>query len=401
MNINKENLITSKQFMILIFSTMIGVGIISTPYLLVKEVGHNAWLSALMSGIISILLTIIISRLLNIHKDKSIFGINKLLYGKYAGMALNSLYLLYLILKTSIILRLIIEIIHIIIMKTTPSLILSILALICPFYMAFYGLKPICRFSNFVFLILVEIIFLYFVSFSHIRLSFLLPVGNISLPSLLYSMRSTAFSFLGFAFLWLVYPVITDKKNALKYTIWAMVLSTLLFTSTIVVTMGYFGENMLKHIIFPVYYLALVYKVPVFERIDLIFLVIWFPALSMTLKAYFFVTYYWLYQATGYIFPKIKSNANAFSGNNKNKNSLTGVKDKKKKIVFLILFSILIVAVSRILKDYNHVLKTIEITDMIGVSLISGMAIIDLIISLIKNAAGSKNKFKAERRAKK
>ncbi|HBM81387.1 MAG TPA: hypothetical protein DD426_11240, partial [Clostridiaceae bacterium] len=68
---------------------------------------------------------------------------------------------------------------------------------------------------------------------------------------------------------------------------------------------------------------------------------------------------------------------------------------------FLILFSILIVAVSRILKDYNHVLKTIEITDMIGVSLISGMAIIDLIISLIKNAAGSKNKFKAERRAKK
>ena len=47
---DRRNLINSKQLMVLIISSTAGVGIISLPYLLVQEVGHNGWIAILLSG---------------------------------------------------------------------------------------------------------------------------------------------------------------------------------------------------------------------------------------------------------------------------------------------------------------------------------------------------------------
>jgi len=69
---DRRNLINSKQLMVLIISSTAGVGIISLPYLLVQEVGHNGWIAILLSGISSMIMAVIVFKLLERYKNKSI-----------------------------------------------------------------------------------------------------------------------------------------------------------------------------------------------------------------------------------------------------------------------------------------------------------------------------------------
>lgn len=362
MTFDRRNLITSAQLMVFIISAKTGTGIISLPYLLAKKAGHDGWISEVIAGITIIIMAAFIIKLLEMHGNKSIFEINNLLYGKYAGGALNIFYLIYITFKAAINLRITIEVIHIIILRVTPPLLLTVLILLPTAYASWYGWRVVCRYSNLIFATIFAVLVLYAVTAKYVRLTFLLPVGNIGLTGILESMEPLAFSFLGFAFVWILYPMVTDKEKTMKYTIWGLTICTLFYIVTVVMVTGFFGENMLHHILFPVYYLALSYKAPIFERIDLLFLVLWMPAFGMVVRAYFFSAYYWIFN----LFIEKKSAAN------------------KVRTISLILFSSVVVFLSRIPKDYNQLLKYIEFMDIVGVPLTYGMAIIGYIITLIK-----------------
>lgn len=353
---DRRNLINSQQLMVLIISSTTGVGIISLPYLLVQAVGHNGWIAIVLSGIISIIMAVIVFKLLERYKNKSILEINPILYGKYIGIAVNVFYLSYLTIKLSVNLRVVTEVVHIIVLQSTPPIVLAVLFSLSTVYISWYGLKPVCRYGNMIFLTILMVLVLYIVSLNKIRLTFLLPIGDLNIQELRKSVRIAAFSFLGFAYPLAVYPMVTDKEKSLKYTLLALAFSTTFFGLTIVITTCYFGENMLKHILFPVYTLALSFRAPIIERLDLLFLVLWFPAMGMTLKGYFFISYYWI-------------------------NKLLNI---KRKTLSILLFSIAVIIISRIPKDYNQSLKFLEYTDNIGVPFMFGMIIIGYIMSLIR-----------------
>jgi spore germination protein (amino acid permease) len=353
---DRRNLINSKQLMVLIISSTAGVGIISLPYLLVQEVGHNGWIAILLSGISSMIMAVIVFKLLERYKNKSIIEINLILYGKYIGMAVNVFYLLYLTLKLSVNLRIATEVVQITVLRSTPSIVLTVLFFLSTIYISWYGLKSVCRYGNMIFLTILMVLVLYILSLNKVRLTFLLPIGDIEIQGLLESVKIAAFSFLGFAYPLAVYPMVTDKKQSLKYTLLALIFSTVFFGLTIVITTGYFGENMLKHMLFPVYTLALSFRTPIIERLDLLFLVLWFPAMGMTLKGYFFISYYWI-------------------------NRLLNI---KRKTLSILLFSTAVIIISRIPNDYNQSLKFLGYTDNIGVLFMFGMIIIGYIMSMIK-----------------
>lgn len=354
--IDRRQLISSRQLGTLIISAMTGVGIISLPNRLAKEVGHDGWIPIAASGIIAIIMALVIIKLLERYKDKSIFDINFILYGKLIGWPLNIIYILYLALKVAINLRMILEIIHTVVLKVTPPLILVPLLLFSTVYLSWYGLKSICRYANLIYPTIFMVILLLAANLKFVKPTFLMPVGESSIPSILNVMRATAYSFLAFAFPWVVYPMVTDKDKVLKHTILALIFSTIFFLLVVVVLTGFFGENTLKHLVFPLYSFARTYKAPVFERIDLFFLAIWFPAMGISLNAYFFVTNYWI-------------------------DKLFRI---KRKTISLIIFSICIVIISRIPNDIPAVNKYLEIADMVGIPLVCGMAIIGYILSFFK-----------------
>lgn len=360
--VDREELITSRQMMVLMISAMIGASIISLPAKLAEEVGHDGWISILISGFIAVVMSVIVINLLKKHKNKSIFQINTILYGKWAGGIINILYVVYLILKTSINVRIMVEVIQTIVLRSTPAIVLTIFEILPTVYISWYGFKPICRYAYTVYLTIAFVLLLFILQLKMLHPTFLLPVMECSIPSLIDSVRTNAYAFLMFAYPWLVYPIVTDKENALKYTISALVFSTLFFLCSVLFTTAFFGENMLKHLSFPLYSVARVYKAPIFERIDLFFMVIWFPAMHMSTKAYYYGTGFWVMKLFNI----------------------------KRKTIFLLIYTAVIVAVSRLPGNMSIISKYLEFVDMIGVLLIIFMAILGYIITLFKFRRGSK-----------
>jgi SNF family Na+-dependent transporter len=168
-------------------------------------------------------------------------------------------------------------------------------------------------------------------------------------------MLGTAYAFLSFANVAVVYPHITDKNKVLKSIITAIIVSTLFFMASSIMATGFFGENMLKHLVFPILALAESYKAPVLERIDLFFLAIWFPALAMTLRMYLYVTY----------------------------NSINRLLNIKRKTISLILVVVSFILLSRIPRDFAQIYTYMEYVDIIGIPLVFGLTSLNYILSFI------------------
>ena len=83
---NKQQ-INSMQLMALTISGQIGIGSLFLPNTLAQKDGHDGWISTLLAGIICTIITILIMLLLRKYSDKTIFGINLLLYGNFWGIS--------------------------------------------------------------------------------------------------------------------------------------------------------------------------------------------------------------------------------------------------------------------------------------------------------------------------
>jgi SNF family Na+-dependent transporter len=96
---------------------------------------------------------------------------------------------------------------------------------------------------------------------------------------------------------------------------------------------------MVKHLLFPLYSLAQSYSAPTLERIDLFFMAVWFPAFGMTLRMYLFTLYH----------------------------SITKLLKINKKTLTLIILVLMLIAASRLFKDFNQLSKYAVLTDTIGI----------------------------------
>ncbi|HEY8392519.1 MAG TPA: GerAB/ArcD/ProY family transporter [Capillibacterium sp.] len=287
----ERNQITAKQLGIFILSAQVGLGVIGLPANLAKKVGHDGWIAILGAGLLSSLLAIVLIALLRRYAGQSIFEINRDLFGPWPGKVINFLLILYLNFSMVAAFRYFTEFIKLFTLEATPGIILALLIIAPTFYLCWYGLKPVARFSRIIFLILFFILLLSLLTIKKLRFSFLLPVGAADPASLGQSLVPATFVFIGLELAVFLYPYVKDKENTLKWVLGAN-LCTMLFTTIIfLVTTGLFGENLLKTQVAPLFNLARYYRAPYLGRIDLFFILFWFPLLEGTFRSYFFTAY--------------------------------------------------------------------------------------------------------------
>jgi len=246
----------------------------------------------LVYGIIITAVISLIIRLMNRYNNQSIYEINKLLYGKYLGNLLNLLIVLYLWYSACLYLRTYINVLHVHLLRTTPSFVLCIFTLIPTYYLAWYGLKYVARFATMIYLTLTFCCILFFLLFKDLRLTFLMPIGLSGIEGIKASFSPCIFAFLGYEVISVIYPEITNKKKTMKNAIGSNIISTIFCILLLLVTTFFFGEEMLKKSLYPFIKLSRSYRAPIIERMDILFLAIWIPAMAMATRGYFCVTYY-------------------------------------------------------------------------------------------------------------
>lgn len=354
--IKVKNDITSRQFFVFIVTSQIGTGIITLPNQLAGKVGHDGWIPTLIGGIICSLLILVQLLLLKRYKDKCIVEINKNLYGKIIGQIFNLFLIIYVFCGTSLILRRIADIISAEVLKATPSLVAGFFTMIPSLYLLYYGLTPICRVANEVFFIITMAIVMYAIALGNMDFMTLLPIGEMGVMPILETIDITIYTYIGFELIVFIYPCIKDKENAIKYGELAVLSVTIFFTLTVAVVTGTFGENMLKGLSSSLIFFSGIISIPVIERIDLFFIVIWLPLAACVVRNFMFCTYYSLEKA--------------FS-----------IKHRNLMITFLMLLSILI---SRVPRTFSETEKVVNIFSIYSLT-IDAFFIICFLFSIIKD----------------
>lgn len=282
--------ISSKQLVTLVISSQIGIGILTLPSKLAESVGHDGWISIIASGIICSGIIAVMMLLLKRYKNKSLIGINKILYGKYLGNLLNLYVIFYLFYTSSYLFRTLIGIVQQTTLYSTPVVVISLIIITPSFYLCTFGLKYICRYSILVYLVLAVTLFQFLLIGNKLNLTFLLPVGASGLPKLAQSLNTSVIALIGFELVAVIYPYITDKIKLLKKAQLANLATCIFYIIIVLVTTAMFGENFLKRLVYPLFTLSRTYRAPIFERLDLFYIALWFPAMAGSTRLYLYST---------------------------------------------------------------------------------------------------------------
>ncbi|WP_176431598.1 GerAB/ArcD/ProY family transporter [Anaerovirgula multivorans] len=360
--LDNKHKIKSSQLFVFIIAAQIGIGILTLPSIIVEIAGHDAWISVILAGIITSLALVIIMLLLNRYKDKSILEINKLLYGRYLGSIINLFIITYTFIAATLGTRIFTDVIKVSALKLTSPVVLTFFILIPAIYLAWYGLKAICRFANTLLVIFSLVVIFFLITHNDFRLTFLMPVADAGIGPITMAIIPSFFGFLGIELVTIIYPNITDKENAMKYALAANLFSMTFFVIVTGYSTGFFGEEMLKYMEFPLFNIARSYKAPVFERIDLFFVALWLPAMGSSILKFFFSSYY----------------------------SINILFNIQKRGVLLSMVYISVVVLSRVPKDVVQTNQFLEVLNFIGIGFISFLCICYLLSFVNKRGVGIK-----------
>ncbi|SCY31199.1 GerAB/ArcD/ProY family transporter [Alkaliphilus peptidifermentans] len=339
--LDNKHKITSAQLFVFIIVVQIGIGFITLPSAIVQIAAHDGWISILLAGIISTLVLVVIMLLLKRYKDKSIFQITVLLYGKYLGGVINLSIVSYTFIAASLGVRIFTEVMKTSALKMTPPTLLTFFIMLPAIYLAWYGLKAICRFENILLFVFAVVIVFFLLIYKDFRLTFLMPVGGTGIGPISMAIIPSFFGFLGIELIAIIYPNIYDKENAMMYAIAANLFSMTFFVIVLIFLTGFYGETMLRRLEYPFFNIARSYSAPVIERVDLFFVALWFPAMGSSFLNYFFSSYY----------------------------SINTLFNINKREVFLLIFYIIVALVSRIPKNLVQTNELLEMLNPVGIGL--------------------------------
>ena len=352
----KKDIITSKQLMIFLITAQIGTSIITLPSRLAEDVGHDGWISVILAWLISYIILFFILALLKRYINKSIFEISILIFGKYLGALINLFILAYTFFLTVILLRESIEALHITIYNRTPELLLTCAFIIPAVYLCWYGIKPFCRFSTIIFSGFFILLIIFALASTNFKINFIKPIGYNGTKIVSKGILPSFSSFLGMELLAIFYPHVTDKDKAVKYVMLGNSISGIFYTLVVLVSIGIFGENLVKHLMFPLINIPRIIKMPFIERMDVYFFSLWLPLMSASGRAFFICTLY----GTRKVF-----------------------KFQMNKVYYALLI-IIIILLSRIPPDLDAILNYKDILDIYGIAICLYLIVCYLLSFIIK-----------------
>ena len=366
--INKSNEISTSQVFIFVVSGQIGFGILSMASILAEDVGHDGWIAIVLAGMITALSICLIVATLKRFNNLSIIEINNIIFGKYIGRFLSILTIAYLTYGAVLMLRNFSDIIRMSALRLTPPLVITSFIIIPIVYLSWYGLKYICRYSTLKIILVILVVIYYLLLMKYFRFTFLQPIGAAGIKKIVKVSFSPFTSFIGYELLTFIYPYVKNKKTLLRSALYANAFTVVFYVITVAFTTGFFGEIMLKQLVYPIFSLARAYRAPVFERLDLFFISLWFPIMISTVLVYYFCAY------------------------NSLKRLFNIENNKPKSKILIWCFTIMVILLSRLPKDMIQLSSLFDQLGYIATGYV-GYVIICYLLSFIKR--GDKNHEKA------
>ncbi|MFJ7936204.1 GerAB/ArcD/ProY family transporter [Sporosarcina sp. NPDC096371] len=285
---NKFKVLNRYHVVFLVQNVMVGTSILSLPNRL-SSMGYSQWWMPLLFGIIANILLIPMIWLGLKYRDDHLFAIHEKLLGKWLGKSINILLLLYFIVVLAAVCSSYIQLIQVVALidrTITGPLIVFLLVLI---YIVSGGIKSIARFCIIAFFSTIGTVYILKWGFVAGEISHMMPFFNFDKQEFYTATLKGLMMIGGFELISFYFPHIVDQKKAFKHAslgIWLCILFSFVFTF---VSVMFFSEWQIEHVLYPVLNLFKEVELSFLERVDVLGITLWVFLILSTTAAYLWV----------------------------------------------------------------------------------------------------------------
>ncbi|WP_068774803.1 GerAB/ArcD/ProY family transporter [Paenibacillus sp. FJAT-26967] len=254
----------------IISTAQIGVGGASFQRNLYKIVEQDSWIAVIIAGLAAHIVVAALLFFLGKNPDMDLYDLHQGAFGKFAGALCSTVYILYLMTIALTILRNYIQIVQTWMFPDMPTWFLSLVVLALMLYGILGGLRVIIGVGLISVITITSEVVLFYYPIKYANWGYLLPVMEHPLSDMIKGAFSMSFTIVGFELLMFVYPFVSNKAKAAKYSHLAIAFTTLTYLIFIVTTLVYFSGEQLIHTIWPTLTLLKIVEFPIFERVEYI-----------------------------------------------------------------------------------------------------------------------------------
>ncbi|MBZ9686193.1 spore germination protein [Clostridium estertheticum] len=244
----KQSYLSVNQFALIIFGSIVGVGILSLPNGVVKAAHQDGWFSTLIGGIYPLYVVIIARYISKKFPNDSILILSKKYFGRVIGSIFNLIFATYFIFIASMIASYYTNLMrNFIVGFLTPFKIIAIL-FICIIYAASRGLKVIGRISEISFYVKIILLLSPILALREPNIRNIYPVFGSGFSSIAKGTVKSIFSYTGAEIILLIYPFLKEKNKMLVSSLISITLVIVVYVWCVFITTYYLGPDIVsKH----------------------------------------------------------------------------------------------------------------------------------------------------------
>lgn len=258
----------------LVHSLQVGVGMLGFERIVAKFVGNDGWISMLLAGLTVNGVIWIIYKILS-RSDGDIIAVHKQVWGKWAGGGFSFLFLVYLFISGTTILRTYIEVLQVWMFSNVQTWVFAVILLSLTYYIISGGFRVVAGMCFFGVVVPAFLVFTLFYPLKYADFRNLLPIFNHSPQEIMMGMQGCLFSIMGFEALLMYYPFIKDGQKSQKYAHFGALLTTVGYTYLTILTFAFFSENQLSRSIWAYLSMIKIIEFPFIERFEYILISFW------------------------------------------------------------------------------------------------------------------------------
>lgn len=214
MNPGKGNQITLFQYILIIHSAQLGVGLIPLPGDLAKGCGTDGWIVLIIGWLASMASSLIIIQIMRKHPNGTIVDLLSHYFGKWVGKVGMVMFIGYFLLFIYLIYNRMALLVQNWIMQQTNISVLMLLFLLPAYMITRGGFRIIGRFSEILLFLSSGLLLTSLYLFKHAQWIHLLPIIKHGWIPILQTARTNILAFIGFEIAFFLHPYLEKKSSA-------------------------------------------------------------------------------------------------------------------------------------------------------------------------------------------
>lgn len=287
-----EDRITTMQATVLISNYMLGVSILTLPRTSVEAAQTpDVWISLILSGLITVAVGILIVKLSQRFPGQTYYQYNRLLVGKWLGVALSFFTALYFIVMASFQARAVLDVTRLFLLEGTPNWAITFAFMWVGVYLMLGGINPVARLFEVIFPITTVILILIaFMGLSVFEPDNMRPVLGHGIMPVLRGLKTTILAYTSVEIMLVVPAFMKHPEKAVKAVLIGVLVPAFFYVVTCVIVIGTLSVDGVVTRTWPTISLfrSFEFRGIFFERFETLLLVIWLMQIFTT----FTLSYY-------------------------------------------------------------------------------------------------------------